>query len=253
MIRHNDLSVPRSGIVSGPADSRNDLIAGVLVGGRIGNKYGNRKLSSVRQRDKSYVVRRVSHSVVNVRRPGLMSHARSIGQIALQTLRSNRRPHPAQEQSSMPRAQRRVIADPAKKLDRALRFKPVPILSVHIAMQRVFSILKMKAGDSKRSDVVADNRWTARKPQQDVRRCIVADGNSHLQKRPQGDVNASLRILILQWTIGLWQNTVLWQEANRLVQRELTLLHLVQNRQSQRQFEYGLHGGVGIWIEVAAQ
>jgi hypothetical protein len=120
-----------------------------------------------------------------------------------------------------------MIADLAKKLDRPLRFKPVSVLEGRIA--------------------------TTRKAQQDVGRCIVAEGDSHLQKRPQGHVNSCIRIFVLQGAVGLGQNSVLWPEAYRLVQRELSLLHLTQDRQRQRQFEDGLHWRVRAWIEIAVQ
>src|ERR1700740_2611131 len=49
----------------------------------------------------------------------------------------------------------------------------------------------------------------------------------------------------------VWQNEILRLETDRLIQRELSLFHLMQDRQSKRQFEHGLHWRVGFGIDVA--
>ena len=49
----------------------------------------------------------------------------------------------------------------------------------------------------------------------------------------------------------LGQNQVLAYEVNALVQGELGLLHLVQDRERQGQLEDGLHGWMGGRIQIA--
>lgn len=153
----------------------------------------------------------------------------------------------------MLRCQWRMIGDPAKKLNRALRFKPVPVLERLVAMKCTLSILKTEPSDAKGGDIVADNLCSTRKAQQDVGRCIVTEGYGHLQKCPQRYLDARIGIFVLQGAIGLGQNTVLWQKAYWLVQRELSLLYLMQDRQCQWQFEDGLHWRVRSWVEIAVQ
>ena len=97
----------------------------------------------------------------------------------------------------------RMITDLAKKLNCSPRFKPVSILEGHIAMECALSVQKVKSHDAERCNIVVDHFWATHKAQQDVGRCIVAEGDSHLHKRPQRHVNICIRILVLQGTVGL--------------------------------------------------
>ena len=130
-------------IISSSAYLCDDLLSCRLVSSRIGDEHSNGKLPCIGHRNEPYVIRRMSDPIVHIRSPGLVSHARPFGKIALKPLRWNRRPHPLQQQFRMLRRQWRMIAYPAKQLNRPLRFKPVPVLESHLAMQRPLSVLQI--------------------------------------------------------------------------------------------------------------
>jgi hypothetical protein len=171
-----------------------------------------------------------------------MSDACSVREIALQA-HGARGLHPVQEQIGVLRCERRVVADSTKKLSGSCRLKPVSILEGPFTMKCVFSILKMKAGDAERGDIVVnragttDRTGTACDAKQDVRGYVVAERDGQSQEFRQGNIDAGLRIFVLQRAVGVRQETVLGKEADGLVERQLALLDLMQDCQSQGQFE----------------
>ena len=93
-------------------------------------------------------------------------------------------------------------------------------------MKDGFTVLKMKAAYPERGDIRVDRLRAAHEAQQNVRRYIVAQRNGHSQKFVQGHIDPGIRVLIL-----------LGKEPHRLIQRKGILLNLMQNRESERQFE----------------
>ena len=53
----------------------------------------------------------------------------------------------------------------------------------------------------------------------------------------QGHIDPAIRVLILQRAVDVRQDPVLRKEPHRLIQRRVILLNLMQNRESERQFE----------------
>lgn len=165
-----------------------------------------------------------------------MSDAGSVGEIALEAHRS-RGVHPVQEQVGVLRGERRVVADSAKELDGSRGLKPVSILEGDFAMKRVFSILEMKAGDAERGDIVVDRTGTTGDAKQDVGGYVVTERDGEAQEFLHGNIDAGLGVFVLQRAVGMGQEAVLGKEADGLVEGELALLDLMQDGQSQRQFE----------------
>jgi len=64
-------------------------------------------------------------------------------------------------------------------------------------MQRVFSVLEIKPGDSDRGHIGVYWFWTTQKAKQDVRRSVVAQENSQSQKFPQGHIDVCFRVFVL--------------------------------------------------------
>src|SRR5580692_10366215 len=120
-------------------------------------------------------------------------------------------------------------------------------------MKDSFIVLKMKAANPESGDIRVDRLRAAHQAQQNVRSYIVAQRNRQSQKLVQGHIDSGIRILILQRTVDVRQDAVLGKEPHRLIQRKRALLDLIQNRQSERQLEDGLHGRLRVWIEVAIQ
>src|SRR6266853_547849 len=104
-------------------------------------------------------------------------------------------------------------------------------------MKHGFAVLKMEAANPERSDILVDSFRAAHKPQQNVRCYIVAQRNGQSQKFAQGHIEPGIRILILQRTVDVRQDAVLSKEPHWLIQRKGLLLDLMQNRESERQFE----------------
>ena len=149
--------------------------------------------------------------------------------------------------------QRRMIGDDTKKSDGTSRLEPIVVLERMIAMKGTLVVPQLKAGHPQGGDVVSDGLGSAGQSKQNVGGCIVAERDRHLQKLSQGHIDASLRILVLKWAIGPGKNKVRSQERDRLVERELSLLYLMKDRKSQRQFEDRLHRRMGLRIDVAIQ
>src|SRR5882762_5617373 len=95
-------------------------------------------------------------------------------------------------------------------------------------MKDGFTVLKMEAADPEPGDICVDPFWAARKAQQNVRRYIVAQRNGQSQKLSQGHIDTGIRILVLQWTVDVWQDAVLRKEPHRLIQRKRAFLDLMQ-------------------------
>lgn len=104
-------------------------------------------------------------------------------------------------------------------------------------MEDGFTVLKKEAANPEHGEKRIDRLRAAHEAQQNVRCYIVAQRNGQSQKLAQGHIDAGIRILILQRTIDVWQYAVLRKEPHRLIQRKRASLDLMQNRESERQFE----------------
>lgn len=220
-------------VVHGSSNPRNHLIAHGLTGGRIGYEYSDRELSSIGERNETYVIGGARDAIIHVGGSGFVSDYRSLRQVETET-RCPRRAHPCEQQRSMFSRRRRMIAYRTKKPDGSLSFKPVSILKSVITMERTLSVLEMKPADTEGSNIVDDTLRSSREAKQDVSRRIVTQRDGHLEQGAERYFNAGLRVFVLKWTVGIGENQVGLLKGNRLIQGESSLFHLVQDRQTER-------------------
>ncbi len=97
-------------------------------------------------------------------------------------------------------------------------------------MQGALPVEEMKARDSEGSDIVAHRLRAVCQPEQDVGRSVIAQGDRHLKKFPQRNIDICVGVFILQRAVGLRKNQILSGKVYWLVQAEFALFHQVQNR-----------------------
>ena len=148
---------------------------------------------------------------------------------------------------------RRVVADEAQELDGSGWLEGVSVLNGNVVMQGIFIVQEVKAGDAERGDVIGHGALAADDAEQSVRGDVVTQRDGQAQKLAQGDVDIGVWIFVPEWTVGMGQDAVAGKEADRLIERELVQFNLMEDGQSQRGFEDGLHGRRGVSIEVAIE
>jgi hypothetical protein len=97
--------------------------------------------------------------------------------------------------------QRRMVADPAEKLNGSPRLKPVSILEIMLTVKSAFVVAQMKSSNSQRSHIVIDNFGAAGESKQHISGSVIAECNRHLHKISQRYLDACVRVFVLEGTV----------------------------------------------------
>lgn len=141
----------------------------------------------------------------------------------------------------------------AQKLHGRGWFEPVAVLQGVVGVHGGFGVLKAKAFDAERGHVILHNLCAADGAKDDVRRDVIALRDGEVEEFAYWDVDICIRVLLLERAPRLRKDAVFRPEVDGLIQLEFALLDEVQGGDGERGLKDGLHGRMGVRVEIAVE
>lgn len=120
-------------------------------------------------------------------------------------------------------------------------------------MESVFAALHMKTRDSDGCHVGVDRGGTFDELQNHIRRDVVAERGREAEKFLERNLDAGVRIFFLQGAVGVGQDAVAEEKIHWLIEGKSTLFDEVESGEGERELKDGLHGWMGVGIEIAVE
>ncbi len=133
-----------------------------------------------------------------------------------------------------------MVTDEAEQLHGAGRLKPIAILGSGIAMEHMFAVLQVEAGDSEGGDVGVDGGGAADELQHHVRGNVVAERGGETEEFLERDLDVRFWIFVLQRAVGLGKDAVAQEKMNGLIEGESSFFHEMKGSERERELEDGL-------------